>query len=439
MEMRGDMGKRYYLKGLIVGLLLSLWLCTTLYAQANIITSVPCDGKSYTVQFSGNKAMLSRDGARAIPIVAGTKVTKPGTYYLSIYEEMGLRILTFKIKGEAKSSWSIEKESDLKEILKNCVDNYQSTVTLRFNGVLTANYVEQTLSNYIDVLKEEYPMLMLTSYAGTVYKENNKQTRVELSLKYPLKVTSTLKKYDAQALSSMNNMVNTSIKAQMKDYEMEQILLQKLMDQVTYSFHDDQSINATSMTHTLQGAFNGNQNIVCDGYAKSFMYLMNMVGIPTQLVIGTSIDETGAAIGHAWNLIKIQGAYYHVDSTWADQGLEAFGTYNYINEQDSYMIQTHKWDQSQYPKATTKDYTFLYSPLLVAQVTRVTQPSDLEKALTRIAEDKVKNGTLVLQNQSKWHWQEKEVLREIGEALATGYSYRSEEKYDCIVIDYIKE
>ena len=383
--------------------------------------------------------MLSRDGAIAIPITSGTKVTKPGTYYLSIYEDTGLRVLTFKIKGEVKNSWTITKESDLKEILKSCIENYQGNVTLRFSGRLEANQVQQILNNYIDTLQQEYPMLMLNNYTGTVHMEKGNQTRVELSLKYPLKVTNTLRKYDTQALSKMYNIINTYIKPEMKDYEMEQVLLMQLIDEVTYSLHEDQSINATSMTHTLQGAYNENQTIVCDGYAKSFMYLMNVVGVPTQLVLGTSVDATGESVGHAWNLIKIQGEYYHVDSTWTDQGLELLGFYSYINEQDSYMAKDHTWDKGQYPKATAKAYTFLYSPLVIPQVTKVIQPSDLKNALRKIANDSSNKGTLILQDKSKWQWKEEVVLRQLGEALGRGINYVCEEKYDCLVIDYIKE
>ncbi len=433
------MRRKHYLKGIILGMVLSLWLCTTLYAQEKIITPVSCDGKSYVAQFSGSKAMLSRDGATAIPIISGTKVTKPGTYYLSIYEDTGLRVLTFKIKGEIKNNWSITKESDLKEILKSCIENYQSNVTLRFNSKLEVNQVQEVLNNYIDILQQEYPMLMLNNYTGTVHKEKGNQTRVELSLKYPLKVTNTLKKYDTQAINKMYNIINTYIKPEMKDYEMEHMLLMQLIDGVTYSLHEDQSINATSMTHTLQGAFNENQTIVCDGYAKSFMYLMNIVGVPTHLVLGTSVDATGESVGHAWNLIKIQGEYYHVDSTWTDQGLELLGFYSYINEQDSYMAKDHTWDKSQYPKATAKAYTFLYSPLVIPQVTKVLQPSDLENALRKIANDSSNKGTLILQNKSKWQWQEEVVLRQLGKALGRGVNYLCEEKYDCLVIDYIEE
>lgn len=433
------MGKKQYVKGILLSLLVSLWLCTGLYAQTNLMTSVPCDGKSYTIQFSGDKALLSRDGSLAVPVVSGTKITKPGTYYLSVYEATGLRVETFKIKSQTKSSWAITKESDLNEAIKSCLENYQKSVTINFKYQTSMDQVETILSKHIQEVTDTYPMLMIQNYYGKLSQDSKGNLSAQVNFKYPLQVTNTLKKYDTQALSGMANMVNTLVKPYMKDYEIEQALLMGLMNQVTYSLHEDASINATSMTHTLQGAFIGEKKIVCDGYAKTFMHLMNMVGVPTQLITGTSTDRLGESVGHAWNLIKIQGAYYHVDSTWADQHFETLGLYDYINEQDTYMAQDHVWDKSQYPKAVTLTYTFPNSPVSVNQVTKVASPNELEAGIEKVKSQQKGNGTLILQKQSQWHWDEEEVAEQLYEVLDESYSCYSEEKYDCVMIYYLKE
>lgn len=433
------MGKKQYVKGVLLSLLVSLWLCTGLYAQTNLMTSVPCDGKSYTIQFSGDKALLSRDGSLAVPVVSGTKITKPGTYYLSVYEATGLRVETFKIKSQTKSNWTITKESDLNEAIKSCLENYQKSVTINFKYQTSMDQVEAILSKHIQKVTDTYPMLMIQNYYGKLSQDSKGNLSAQVNFKYPLQVTNTLKKYDTQALSGMANMVNTLVKPYMKDYEIEQALLMGLMNQVTYSLHEDASINATSMTHTLQGAFIGEKRIVCDGYAKTFMHLMNMVGVPTQLITGTSTDRLGESVGHAWNLIKIQGAYYHVDSTWADQHFETLGLYDYINEQDTYMAQDHVWDKSQYPKAVTLTYTFPNSPVSVSQVTKVASPNELEAGIEKVKSQQKGNGTLILQKQSQWHWDEEEVAEQLYEVLDESYSCYSEEKYDCVMIYYLKE
>lgn len=68
---------------------------------------------------------------------------------------------------------------------------------------------------------------------------------------------------------------------------------------------------------------------VCSGYAKSFQYLMNRMGVQATLVTGDlrgqkgSITQLGGlpfiiTTGHAWNLVKVDNDWYHVDVTSGD-------------------------------------------------------------------------------------------------------------------------
>lgn len=52
-----------------------------------------------------------------------------------------------------------------------------------------------------------------------------------------------------------------------------------------------------------------NKKAVCAGYAKTMQYLLNVCGIECVYVTSDT---------HAWNLVKLEGDYYHLDVTWGD-------------------------------------------------------------------------------------------------------------------------
>lgn len=57
---------------------------------------------------------------------------------------------------------------------------------------------------------------------------------------------------------------------------------------------------------------------VCQAYAYAYKYIMNSLGIECYV---TSSD----AMNHAWNIINIDGSYYHVDCTWDDPVYDRMG------------------------------------------------------------------------------------------------------------------
>ena len=57
---------------------------------------------------------------------------------------------------------------------------------------------------------------------------------------------------------------------------------------------------------------------VCASYAEAFQHMMNVLGIECTLV---SSNE----MGHIWNMVKVDGFWYHVDVTWDDPVPDQFG------------------------------------------------------------------------------------------------------------------
>ena len=76
---------------------------------------------------------------------------------------------------------------------------------------------------------------------------------------------------------------------------------------------------------------------VCQSYALAYELLLNAVGIDSLYITG----EAGGG-GHAWNLVKLNGSWYHIDCTWDDPvgGTEC---HTYFALTDAEMRRDHVW------------------------------------------------------------------------------------------------
>ena len=69
--------------------------------------------------------------------------------------------------------------------------------------------------------------------------------------------------------------------------------------------------------YTIYGALK-NGRAVCEGYARTFKYFMDGIGIPCVLVSGTGKNSQGQIESHAWNYVQINDTWYAIDVTWDD-------------------------------------------------------------------------------------------------------------------------
>lgn len=76
-----------------------------------------------------------------------------------------------------------------------------------------------------------------------------------------------------------------------------------------------------------------NNKAVCEGYAKTFKYMMDAVNIPCIVVIGNATNSKGENESHAWNYVKIDGIWYGIDATWDDPVLIGGGK---LSNKDKY-------------------------------------------------------------------------------------------------------
>ena len=75
---------------------------------------------------------------------------------------------------------------------------------------------------------------------------------------------------------------------------------------------------------------------VCQSYAYTFMYMARKVGLESYMAISPAKDTDGDGsidiAGHGWNVVKVDGNWYHLDATNDDPILGVQYHYDYVGE-----------------------------------------------------------------------------------------------------------
>lgn len=155
-----------------------------------------------------------------------------------------------------------------------------------------------------------------------------------------------------QLYEIIKQILDSQISSSMSDYEKELALHDYLITHCKYSKIATQS--PKSDIYRAYGAL-VNEDAVCNGYAEALQLLFACAGLESQFVVGKA-----DGIDHAWNLVRLDGMWYHVDATWndpiPDQGKSAI--HPYFNVTDEIMEKSHEWDKEKYPVANDMTYNY---------------------------------------------------------------------------------
>ena len=95
---------------------------------------------------------------------------------------------------------------------------------------------------------------------------------------------------------------------------------------------------------------------VCQGYTLVAHQMLEKLGFETKYVTGY---VNGNEL-HAWNLVKVDGQWFHMDTTWNDPtpNREGVFTYNYFLVNDQQLAKDHVWKREDFPQATSAKYHY---------------------------------------------------------------------------------
>ena len=144
----------------------------------------------------------------------------------------------------------------------------------------------------------------------------------------------------------------------MTEFQKELKLHDYLVEHCRYSYGSDSNDNEFRAYGALIEG-----EAVCNGYAEAMALLLSCAGVENQYVVGTATSGSRAAQAaeagesevqekaenHAWNLVKLNGTWYHLDTTWDDPiGDKDIVSHAYFNMSDELMERDHTWDHEKY-------------------------------------------------------------------------------------------
>lgn len=208
---------------------------------------------------------------------------------------------------------------------------------------------------YQSIINDHPEFFYLNGYTYTQYTRNEEVQYITFSGRYT---------YDAGEVARRQKIIDAEVERRVgslmgyDEYETVKRVYEDLILSTDYSMDSPDNQNICSVFLDKKS--------VCNGYAKAAQYLLNDLGIPCIIVNGTTNGDS-----HAWNIVQIDGAYYHMDATWGDPSYyssaesEKEGApnidYSYLCVTDAEIRKNHYVDpQFMVPACTsTKDNYFV--------------------------------------------------------------------------------
>lgn len=270
-------------------------------------------------------------GAYAVSELTGT-TTQVVSYYMA-----EIRINYKNVtKEQLDAIITVSTLRYLKSDLQDMIAEYEPSVTILTKALSLTN--DEAL-DYISQIYYENPMDIVMMPITTVafYPDEGPERIVEFTFGYTYK-QSILKVMEKSLRNTVQNIAKS-----ISGSSDAAILLQlgeRLMETTKYDTATDDSGEYTTqnLAATAYGALISG-SAVSEGYAMAYKALCDELGIECYVVTGQLNGKP-----HAWNIVALEGNYYHIDIGMCD--LNGIATAFLKNDTD--MKKTYSWDTSKY-------------------------------------------------------------------------------------------
>ena len=212
-----------------------------------------------------------------------------------------------------------------KEAIYNGLYNMETEIELS-----EYNVTEDDVFNYIYYLIYQQPEVCYLSYSEISYSHIGNQV-VTLYFEYDISKDEMLSQ--RKFIDDTINPVLDKVKNSWSDTEKALYVHDWLVSNFMYDYRLFETPGTEN--HDIYGFLKEGKG-VCQSYAYTYMYMMRKLGLESYMVISPAKDLNGDGAAdvasHGWNVIKVDGNWYHVDATYDDPILGESFHYDYVGE-----------------------------------------------------------------------------------------------------------
>lgn len=200
--------------------------------------------------------------------------------------------------------------ADLREAMKAREKTFTFTYKLPFsnNDDAFASLIEKVMNKAFehtgDPEEGDYLKYHFLSYNAYATVSPNGTAQIKIQNEYY-----TTAAQEAKVTEKVDSLISQWNLKSRSDYEKAKIIYDYICSSVSYDYEHLKDPNYKLQYTAYAALINGTS--VCQGYANLAYRLFLEAGLDCRIISGTANNGP-----HAWNIVKIGGLYYNLDSTW---------------------------------------------------------------------------------------------------------------------------
>lgn len=190
------------------------------------------------------------------------------------------------------------------------ISNAEPTAILPYYSTLDDDVDGNAINNAVNAIRIDHPEFgWIDNYYKSSRYVKNSSGNYDLEITFAYNSLASNAKYYQREFEAAAEKLLSYARRHKTLVEQERYIFDYLKSEIAYVKSDlDQTGYATLVM----------KSAVCGGFAITFNYLMERLGIPSYYVLG----YTDNGVFHAWNLTYINGRWVYVDTTTTKNGIQ---------------------------------------------------------------------------------------------------------------------